>query len=197
LTSCVQVRPPLSYVPVPAVLCASVRCPRVAVALHLAGARPATLHAGLSGFHATLDATSRISTVVHSASCAITAMRSSLGEGVEQRGFDDYGSSTLLQAPCVSYVLLHQMDGGEATGDGGAATPRRTALGSGGNNDGPPTFLTFAYRPPGVEVCRRLSFCLPGCARIRCCRIRFCHYPACRRPIVMLQIYIFVCNTRS
>jgi hypothetical protein len=148
-----QVRPPLSNLPVPAVLCANVRCPRLAVALHLEGSGPATLQAGLSGVSATLDATSRITMTVHSASCAITP--SEQQQSSSQQGGGDAagaggatGAATLLQAPCVSFVLLHQMDVGEATASEAHDNERADRDAAKGRT---PPFLALGYRPPGVQ----------------------------------------------
>jgi hypothetical protein len=139
---CMQVRPPLSHLPVPATLCASVHCPRVALALHLQGSSPSVLHAGISGYSATLDGTSRISQTIQSALCSIS--KSTLPcVAHEAANTGTPAHAILLQAPCVSFVLLHQMADGDARASDASQLPQQVERGS-------HPFLSLSYRPPGV-----------------------------------------------
>jgi hypothetical protein len=136
----VQVEPPLNKLRIAAVLCASIKCPRFGVNAQLGGGSPKVLSAQLSGYSATLDATSRISQTVDSALIQLIPMPAEAGSSSSGRS----PPVTLLQAPCGSLMLLHQS---EHTSASALPADERGSVGCAGGR-----FLTLSYRPPGVQV---------------------------------------------
>jgi hypothetical protein len=136
----VQVEPPLNKLKIAAVLCATISCPRFGVNAHLGGGSPKVLSAQLSGYSATLDATSRISQTVDSALIQLNPMPVEAGSSSSGRSLP----VTLLQAPCGSLMLLHQS---EHTSASALPADQQGSSGCAGGR-----FLTLSYRPPGVQV---------------------------------------------
>jgi hypothetical protein len=147
-----QVEPPLSKLWIDAVLCASIKCPRFGIEAHFGGESPKVLSAQLSGYSATLDATSRISQTVDSALIQLTPEPAE--PGTPGRGVPPV---TLLQAPCGSLITLHQ-----SPNTGHMEASALVANERVGAKSAPGRFLTLSYRPPGVVVmcftCSTLPF---------------------------------------
>lgn len=138
----VQVQPPLSRLPIAAILCATARCPRIGLVVHTGGASPQALHATVSMYSAALDATSRISQTVQSAKIELgPSTPDSDGNGMED-------AVALLEAPCTSFVLLHQYDDCESM-EADTSVPAQ--------GDEATPLITMLYRPPGVQVCVQLQ----------------------------------------
>ena len=105
--------------------------------MHTGGPLPQALHAAVSMYSASLDTTSRISQTVQSAKVELGPSTPS----PDGTGLDN--AVALLEAPCTSFVLLHQYD----DCDGMDNQPRGLEEG-----DQAAPLITMLYRPPGVQV---------------------------------------------